>query len=225
MHLVADLEGWKEAQARGLPFYRTACGSAAPRKKLVTDPAAVKCPGCEAAVQQMYAQMAAQAEEEAQAAQSVDPEAPAFEFEDAEVDFGDDEDDLAVDLSMFGSPELHDLSDEDVLSDDGAEAEVEVIEEANGMISMVSEMVAPLLEGVDVSEDWERWTLSPESDPDGVLTGEGTTDVRQCITEGERELLAGLANLSGMIGLTDLSAGLISIIHRQAVIIDALADG
>jgi len=214
MHLVSDLEGWKTAQERGLPFYRRACGGGAPRSQLTADPALVRCPICASLIQEMYA---------AQAAEEEKPELEGQGFsivfdEDAVVDFGDEEDEeeLEVDLSMFG-----DLPDRP--PDDVKEADEEESDSTSGLLEMVSGMVAPMLEGVEISDQWDRWTVSPDEDPEGPLEGENGRDLRQCLTQEELGLLSGLSNLSSIIGLSDLSAGLISIIHRQAFLVEALS--
>lgn len=132
-----------------------------------------------------------------------------FDDESVEVDFGDDDD---SDEPDDGDADLDGWSLGEVsVKVDGEIAEAEVSEGISGISAeMVQTVVQSMLGDVQISESWEKWTLDlSESFGEEV-------DLRELVDPTDLALLQGLHGLSGMIGLEDLTAGVLSVIDRLA---------
>lgn len=189
-----NMNGYRTALEKGIPFFFTACGEAHPMSKISVEPHSVSCPACmslapRAAPQSSYQMVS----------------------DELQVDMVDDDllsDFDAVDGLMGMDTDMA-PSSESSSGDNSGEALAQI----GPMLEMVMSSFNPDF------DEWERW-LMPPTDSDHL--GEFKADLRLYLSYEERGFLTQLGQMSSMIGAEGLPKRVFSIIHRMASQIAAL---
>ena len=208
MHLVSNPEKYQEALRRKIPFFHTACGGAEPMALLTTDPRLVTCIACGALIAKALPAPSSVAPPVAvPPVSSVSLSADADdldEMEEAEANFGEDA------LGTQG-PEVV-----------GQGELVGPPEHASGASVSPFAALQPLLDSLFVGFDpdpiWERWTMTPEDDPqgsEGMLVG--GYDPREILESDQAAFLTSLSQMSKVAGLEGIASRVLTLLHQVVI--------
>lgn len=223
MHLVSDPDQFDEAIRRKFPFFRTACGTAQPNKKLTKDPNLVTCPMCRKLIEQMLPP-APHPKHAAPPPPAAPPDIPDtgpatdFELDDDLFDDLDEMDELPSQISSEpegepgGEPEAPSGGG---LLDGGIEGLLGNLDQVADMIGSVMPMLGLVTAGCETDPDWKKWVLDEHQDepfPGGALD-----DIRTLMAPADLSAIRTLYGFGKDFGLDPLFGLLISILHRQVV--------
>ncbi len=193
MHLVSDPDKFDEAMARKFPFFRTACGTAQPNKRLTKDPNLVTAPP------------------------DIPQSAPATEFEldDDLFDDLDDLDGLPSDAPSEPQGETPAEEPKEVSSGGGLDGLLVNLDQVADLVGMAMPMLGMVVGDCPTDPDWKKWVLDEhhdESFPAGSLN-----DIRVLLPKEDLSALRTLYGFGKDFGLDPLFGLLLSILHRQVV--------
>lgn len=217
MHLVSDPVAFDEAMRRHFPFFRTACGSAVPNRRLTKDPTRVDCPFCRKLIEEAMGPSHAKDRTQDMGLPDV-VEAPATSF--------DLDDDLYEDLDSMDESSI--LSEPEDSPGETSSPETPDLmsllgnlEQVAGLVKMAMPMLSMVTGECPIEPEWSRWV---DPDRDEPIPGASLGDIRVLVSSEDLSVLRTLYGFGKDFGLDPLFEVLLSILHRQVLARAALLD-